>query len=111
MQCFYGFHKALGNRKPNGIQESTRNDATLLFQDLTEAQLQPVLITSVTVTSAILHNDDELKRKDVRVGDTVIIRRAGDVIPEVVALLLQRRPINATPFIFPENARFVVRNY
>lgn len=65
------------------------------------ARLEPVLVGGVTVTNATLHNQDEIERKDVRVGDIVIVRRAGDVIPEVVSVVRQRRPRNTTAFIMP----------
>ena len=65
------------------------------------ARLKPVFVGGVTVTNATLHNEDEVRRKDVRVGDTVTVRRAGDVIPEVVAVLLENRPSDAKEFVMP----------
>jgi len=65
------------------------------------ADLEPVRITGVTVSRASLHNEDEIRRKDIRVGDTVLVERAGDVIPQVVRVLLEARPADSTPFIMP----------
>ncbi|KOQ19591.1 NAD-dependent DNA ligase LigA, partial [Achromobacter xylosoxidans] len=66
------------------------------------ARLKPVFVGGVTVTNATLHNEDEIRRKDVRIGDTVIVRRAGDVIPEVVGAVLEKRPADAREFVMPK---------
>lgn len=65
------------------------------------ARLAPVSVGGVTVTNATLHNEDEVRRKDIRIGDTVIVRRAGDVIPEVLACVPELRPPNAPEFRMP----------
>ncbi len=67
------------------------------------ARLEPVRVGGVTVTNATLHNMDEVERKDVRVGDTVVVRRAGDVIPEVARVLLESRPQETHRFSMPDN--------
>jgi DNA ligase (NAD+) len=65
------------------------------------ARLEPVFVGGATVTNATLHNEDEVRRKDILCGDTVIVRRAGDVIPEVVGAVKERRPADARPFVMP----------
>jgi DNA ligase (NAD+) len=78
------------------------------------ARLAPVTVAGVTVTNATLHNEDEIRRKDIRIGDTVVVRRAGDVIPQVVQVLVERRPADALEFRMPrrcpECGSDVVRN-
>ena len=67
------------------------------------AELEPVNVGGVLVSRATLHNQDEIERKDFRVGDLVIVQRAGDVIPQIVSVLIDKRPLDAEPFIFPES--------
>ena len=66
------------------------------------AELQPINVGGVIVSNATLHNEDEIERKDIRVGDTILVQRAGDVIPQVVEVLFNKSPSSAVPFVMPQ---------
>ena len=73
------------------------------------AELEPVLLSGSTIARATLHNEDEIKRKDIRLGDTVVIEKAGEVIPAVVRVVLEKRPRTRRPSIFSRISAAIAR--
>ena len=67
-----------------------------------KAVLEPVRLAGTTVTNATLHNQDFITEKDIRIGDTVLVRKAGEIIPEVLSVVMEKRPVDAVPYRFPE---------
>ena len=67
------------------------------------AELEPVVVSGVTVSRSTLHNEDEIRRKDIRIGDAVVIQRAGDVIPEVVKVIAEKRDVSQKEYVFPKH--------